>query len=862
MNTIYSLNKKFIKNRAMKRIFSVFLISSFILQGFSQSTSAYYLNGNITFDKSVTSPKEFFGHEIGEWHLSHDKLVSYIMDLARISDRAVWEEYGRSHENRPLGHLIISSPENIRNLENIRLEHIKLSDPYSSGEADIKSMPLVIKLGYGIHGNESSASNASAIVAYYLVAATGKEIDELLGRTVILIDPCLNPDGFQRHSTWVNFARSLNDNPDPNSWEFSESWPGGRTNHYWFDLNRDYIMLQHPESQGRVEAFYRWRPNINTDHHEQGSSATFFYMPGIQSRNNPLTPAVNQQLTAEIGKFHEKHLNRIGSLYFTEEGYDDYYLGKGSSFPDIHGSIGILFEQAGVRGHLRETPGFLLSFPFAIRNQVTVSLSTLEAGLQMREKLLGHQIDFYKSALDEASGQAVKAYLFTEPDDNAKISEFIRILQCHRIKVYPLKKDLTREGIFFAAGKSYIVPMSQPEHRFIRSLFEPVKEFTDSSFYDISTWNLPMSFNIPFTTITSSKEAEALTLKDVAVRPAPEGKIIGPEEPYAYLFEWNEYLAPKALYALLDAGVVAKVAKKEFAFANSELSHKFSYGTIMIPVSGQKTGSSELKKLISSVAADCGLTVYGVSTGYTETGMDLGSGSFAVLEVPSVAMVVGDGASSSDAGEIWHMLDTRFSIPVTLINGSRFASVNLSKYNVIIITGSPSISQSGVENIRRWSGEGGVLIGYKGANSWLSRNKLADIQYVPSAESNIISGIYAERSANSAAGSIPGSIFEVRLDLTHPLCYGYTRDRLPVFKSGTTVALPDAGIYNNPVRYSDSPLLSGYCTEKNLKRLEGAPFASIHGRNIISIYDNTNFRAIWYGSTKIFMNALFFGQVI
>ncbi|MBN1108881.1 MAG: hypothetical protein JXA55_08925, partial [Bacteroidales bacterium] len=405
-------------------------------------------------------------------------------------------------------------------------------------------------------------------------------------------------------------------------------------------------------------------------------------------------------------------------------------------------------------------------------------------------------------------------------------------------------------------------PMNQPEHRFIRSLFEPIKEFTDSSFYDISTWNLPMSFNIPFTALSSTKEAEALSGAILNVSPVVEGKITGSAEPYAYLFEWNEYLAPKALYTLLDAGVVAKVAKKEFAFANNELNHKFSYGTIMIPVSGQKTGSSELKELIRSVAAECGLTVYGVSTGYTETGMDLGSGSFAVLEKPSVAMIVGDGAAGGDAGEIWHMLDTRFNIPVTMINSSRFASANISKYNVLIITGSPSISQSGVENIRRWTGEGGVVIGYKGGNSWLARNKLTDIQYVSSAESNIVSGVYADRSANSAANSIPGSIFEVRLDLTHPLCYGYTRDRLPVFKSGTQIAKPDAGIYNNPVKYAASPLLSGYCTEKNLKRLEGAPFASIHGRNIISIYDNTNFRAIWYGSSKIFLNALFFGQVI
>ncbi len=260
----------------MKKI-PVFLILGLLaLQSRSQVTLDYYLPSDIKYNSTITTPSDFFGHEIGEWHLTHDRLYFYMRELARLSDRVVWEEYARSYEGRPLGHLIISSPENIRNLEQLRIQHVLLSDYNASGKADIRNMPLFIKLGYGVHGNESSAQNASALVAYYLTAGEGEKIDELLQQTVILIDPSLNPDGMQRHSTWVNAAKSLNNNPDPNSWEFSEPWPGGRSNHYWFDLNRDYFSIQHPESAGRVTAFYRWRPNINTDHHEQGSGATFF----------------------------------------------------------------------------------------------------------------------------------------------------------------------------------------------------------------------------------------------------------------------------------------------------------------------------------------------------------------------------------------------------------------------------------------------------------------------------------------------------------------------------------------------------------------------------------------------------------
>ncbi|MDX2415389.1 MAG: M14 family zinc carboxypeptidase, partial [Bacteroidales bacterium] len=242
-----------------------FLIVTLLLSVFSyaQTDLSYYLPEDINYSASIPAPAEFAGHQIGDLHLTHDKIYFYMLRLAELSDRAIWEEYGISHEGRALGNLVISSSSNIRNIDNIRKKHISLSDPAVSTGLDISDMPVVVKLGYGVHGNESSAQNASVLIAYYLTAGNGDKIDELLNNTVILIDPSLNPDGLQRHSTWVNMYKSSRLNPDANSIEFKEAWPGGRTNHYWFDLNRDYIMLQHPESIGRVEAFHRWKPNIN-----------------------------------------------------------------------------------------------------------------------------------------------------------------------------------------------------------------------------------------------------------------------------------------------------------------------------------------------------------------------------------------------------------------------------------------------------------------------------------------------------------------------------------------------------------------------------------------------------------------------
>jgi hypothetical protein len=785
-----------------------------------------------------------------------------MLELARVSEKAVWEEYARSYEGRPLGNLIISSAGNIRNIDNLREEHLQLCDPSHSENMDIKNMPVFIKLGYGVHGNESSAQNASAIIAYHLIAGEGKEMDELLRSAVILIDPSLNPDGMQRHSTWVNLTKSLYNNPDPASWEFNEPWPGGRSNHYWFDLNRDYIMLQQPESVGRVAAFHRWKPNINTDHHEMGANSTFFFQPGIKSRNNPLTPSFIQELTEEIGKYHEKYLNNIGSLYYTEESFDDFYVGKGSSYPDIHGSVGILFEQAGVKGHLRETPGGLLSFPFAIRNQFTVSLSTLEAGLRMKDKLLTCQRKFYRDALAEADKHHVKAYVFSEPSDIGRLNEFISILLQHGIRVYSAARDYTNNGVQYKAENSYIVPLKQTEFRFIRSLFEPVKEFTDSTFYDISTWVLPMSFNIQHTTVNLLKEVDGLTGNEIKEIKPPDGKLLAGNNNYAYLFEWSEYLAPKALFKLMDAGLSTRVSTKRFVAVNGSFKKAFAYGTILIPVTGQVLPGEEVSRLMESVAKDCGITIYGVSTGLTPEGIDLGSDAFKPLVKPSVVMVTGDGMSSSDVGEIWHMMDTRFKIPVTMVTAARFGTVNLNRYNVLIIAGSPSLGSAAIESIKAWNRQGGTIIAYKGGNLWLSRNKITEIEYVPVAPGRKTKGVFLNKSADNQVNKIPGSIFETKLDLTHPLCFGFSRDLLPVFKSDTTVTKKNGNIYNNPIIYTDNPLLSGYCTKDNIERIKGAPFASIHGNRIISIYDNTNFRAVWYGTNKIFLNALFFGQIM
>ncbi|HSI71366.1 MAG TPA: M14 family zinc carboxypeptidase, partial [Gillisia sp.] len=354
---------------------------------------SYYLPQDISYDENITTPQEVLGYIPGEWHVTHDLLLTYMRTLAEESPRITIENRGKTYEGRPLILLTITSPENHNNLEQIRQDHLKLTRENSSN-LNTANMPIVVNQGFSIHGNEASGSNAALLAAYYLAAGQGTKIEELLNNTIILFDPSFNPDGLQRFAYWANTNRSHNLNPDPQDREFSEVWPGGRTNHYWFDMNRDWLPAQLPESRARIETFHKWHPNILTDHHEMGSNSSFFFQPGIPSRTHPLTPQMNQDLTKEIGTYHAAALDKIGSLYYTEEDYDDFYYGKGSTFPDINGSIGILFEQGSSRGHVQETNNGLLTFPFTIRNQFTTALSTLEAAVGMREKILNFQREF------------------------------------------------------------------------------------------------------------------------------------------------------------------------------------------------------------------------------------------------------------------------------------------------------------------------------------------------------------------------------------------------------------------------------------------------------------------------------------
>jgi len=827
----------------MKKLFVFFLFLSISISAQKVDLS-YYLPKNVTYDKSIPTPKEVIGHEVGEWHVTHDKLVEYMKALAASSDRISIENRGKTYEDRPLLLLTITSPENHKNLEEIRQAHINATDDNS---VDISENPIVVYQGFSIHGNEPSGSNAALAVAYYLAAADN--IDDLLTNTVILFDPSFNPDGLQRFAYWANTNKSKNINPDPNDREYSEVWPRGRTNHYQFDMNRDWLPVQLLESKARIASFHKWLPNILTDHHEMGSNSSFFFQPGIPSRTNPLTPQLNQDLTKEIATYHAKALDKIGSLYYSEESFDDFYYGKGSTFPDINGSIGILFEQASSRGHAQETANGVLTFPFTIRNQFTAALSTLEAAKKMRVKILQYQQDFYKESrkLEEK-----KAIVFGDEKDGAKSFHLAEVLKRHQVKIHEVKSDFTSNGKNFKKGYSYVVPMNQKNQRLVKAMFDVRKTFKDSLFYDVSAWTFNHAFGVDYAENVSLAKAG----KEITSLKINTGTVSFKSD-YGYLMPWNEYYTPKALNAFLQKGLRAKVSMKNFKNGGNS----YEYGTIFIPVQNQKLDADELHQFLMNVASESHVNIAGVTTGLND-GIDLGSNNFSAIKKPKVAMLVGSGVVSYDSGEIWHLFDQRFDMRLTRIDLSYFTKIEISKYTHIIIPSS-NIDKAAIEKLKTWVKNGGVIVGYKNTAKWLSSNKMISLQFDKQKMDTIKDISFENKSLKSGAQFIGGAIFEANLDRSHPINFGYKNDKIALFRNSTIFIKADKKSYNNPIQYTSNPLLSGYISKENAKIIKNTvPFkVQKLGRGKVIVFtDNTNFRAFWFGTNKLLMNAIFFGD--
>ncbi|VAW10370.1 Secreted protein containing N-terminal Zinc-dependent carboxypeptidase related domain [hydrothermal vent metagenome] len=840
-------------------IFFALLIASY--SNAQKKLLTYYLPDE-QYNINIPTPESVFGFQVGERHLTSDLIKIYLEKVAEKSDRVHLEYQSVSHEKNPLLLLTITSEENHSRLEEIRQEHLKLTDSKISGNLDLNKMPAVVYQAYSIHGTESSGANASVLWVYYLAASQTKETEELLNETIILVDPYLNPDGLNRFASWVNSNRGDNNSADIQERGHARPWPSGRTNHYLFDMNRDWITTEHPESKGRIKTFHHWKPNFLADHHEMGSSKTYFFQPGVPERVHPMTSASNQDITAKIAKFHAAELDEIGSLYYSGEGYDDFYYGKGSAYPDINGGIGILFEQASVGGPMKDSPNGPLSFEYSIKNQLETSFSTVKGVNKHRKELLEYQRDFFNKAFQKGSSDTDKAYIFQEKHDKGKLKLFIELLQRHHVEVYKLNSNVKMNKVNYQADHSFVIPLKQHQYHFIKSAFTKTTSFTDTIFYDVSSWTLPLAYNIDFSPLKKKFSPNLVGKKidaNESFKPLNKPNLSS----YAYLFKWDDYYAPRALAIFQKEGVRTKVSTATFTI-NGE---NFEEGAILIPIQNQTKDKAAIYELVLKAQQETDIQIHCVSHGLTPIGIDLGSPSFKTLRNPKIALIVGNGMSQYDAGEVWYLFDKIYNKTIVKLEVQNLHDYNLDKYNTIIMTDGSynTMHKSAIGKIKYSVKNGATLIVTKKAVKWAQKNDLAYVKLKKVEKQNNAALKYNDHDSDFRSMELKGVIFEANLDITHPIGFGYKNSKLPILKRGNIILEPSKNPYASPLKYASNPLLSGYVRKENYEEIKNSALiiVSKFGKGkVISFADNPNFRMFWKGTTKLFTNAVFFGNII
>ena len=878
MFTLFTASRDAASTGARLRRWSALLAVLVLLSapGTSHAQTDYFFPDSLQFDPDIPAPADFLGYDIGAHHTRHDRIVAYFRALARQSDRITVTEVGQTNELRPMIYAIVTAPEHHANLDALRQQHLQLSDPDAEVE-NLSDQPIVVQLGYGVHGNETSSSEVAMLQAYHLVAGQGAAVERYLREGIFLIEPVLNPDGRDRHTHWANMHKGDPLVTDPLDREHNEVWPSGRTNHYWFDLNRDWFPLTQIESRNRVDFYHQWRPTIVTDYHEMGTGSTYFFEPTEPGGSwNPLVPeAVYRQLTSYFADNWSDALDDIGTLYFTKEVFDNSYPGYGSTYPNMYGGIGFVFEQASARGHAQESDTRTVTFPYTIRNQLRTSLATVKTSIAQKAAFLQHQRDFFTSALDEAEDFPTDAYVFGHRQDTTRVRAFLDLLHRHEIDVYALDDEYTAaDGTTFAPGSAYVVPTRQPQYRMVRSVFEKVTEFADSTFYDTSAWSIALSYGLPHVAVQEGDVPQG-----AAVTAVPTRGGIGTVDrsTYAYLLDWNDYHAAKALYALQQHNVVTKTAFEPFTIRTTSGVRDYPRGSILIPLQPQTISADSLHRLVEHAERHAGVNIQAAPTGFARDGIDLGSGNFEPLETPEALMLVGEGTSGYESGQVWHLLDTRVDMPITKVDRVDFGRVHLPDYTTMVLVSGryDFLEEDDIDAIRRWIEAGGTLITIRYATQWAVDAGLVDDPALTGDEDDAEGDEgeddaaerrdFADADAIEGAQQIGGSIYEVDLDTTHPLAFGVTQRKFPVYRDHSLFMPPADNPYSTVARYTEDPHLSGYVSDENLAEIRNSASLlvdEVGSGRIILFVDNPNFRGMWYGTNKLFFNALFFGSTV
>ena len=869
------------------------LLLSILTSLHAVAQNSYFFPKASSLDPKIPTPEQFLGYPIGTYYTRYDQVIAYFKELAKVSDRVHVEGIGKTYEQREQIIVTITAPANYSNLENIRKEHLSQVDP--SKPVLSNNAPVIIHLGYGVHGNETSSTEASLLAGYYLAASDDAETQNWLSASVIFIDPALNPDGRDRAANWHNAYHSFPAVGDPLDKEHQEGWPNGRTNHYFTDLNRDWLNLVQVESRNRIAFFHKWYPNVQIDFHEQGTNATYYFEPTPKSHESPIIPQFLYEFQVTLAKYHAQALDEIGSLYFTKENYDNLSPIYGSTYPKFFGSVAATFEQASSRGILQESSNGPLSFAFTIRNHLSTSFSTIKGAVAEKAGLFKVQKDFFKYALAQGQKNPAKAFVFGDSRDKTLTNKFLALLLQHKIEVFELPSNLTQEGKTFEEGAAYVVPSAQPNFLLVHSIFEE-NTLRDSIFYDNTGWSIIHAYGLKYAKLKGSFSKG----KEVRTVPAAAGKPVGTKSAYAYLINSTDYNYTKALYELQRRDVLVKTAFKGFSANTSAGKAVFLPGALVIPVVGQRLTVDSLFAAVNDVAVRANIDITSVSSGFSAEGIDLGSSNIRTTRKPEVAVAFGQGVTASEAGQVWFLLNQQLDLPVSKLDLSSFARAPLGRYNVLVLpAGNYSAwDKATIDRIKAWVDAGGTLITFQTATAWAVANDLVkerlaqtDVFRRPGELPAAASGSKTEETskdekANKAPSAavarnerldyarqedvegskrINGAIFQADLDITHPIAFGITDRKLFINKNGSTLLLPSSNKYGTVAQYTATPFINGYSSKANVAKVanSAAIIATASGNGEVVLFaDDPTYRGYWLGTNRLFLNAIFFGNLL
>lgn len=803
------------------------------------------------------SPSAFLGYELGDHFTPHHRVVAYFEYAAAAApSKMQWNTYGKTYEGRTLNYAVVSTPENMARIASIQNNNLRLAGMVSGAAGDA-GQPVVVWLSYNVHGNEASSTEVSMQMLYELLSGKNAAAETWLKNTVVIIDPCLNPDGRDRYVNWINQVSGTKPNASIASREHHEPWPQGRSNHYYFDLNRDWAWQSQVETQQRVKAYHSWMPAIHVDFHEQYYNSPYYFAPAAEPFHEVITP-FQREFQHTIGKNHARYFDNKGWLYFTREFFDLFYPAYGDTYPIYNGAIGMTYEQAGhsMAGLAIASDGDTLTLKDRIAHHLATGLSTIEVASENYLKLNTEFAKYFDNGKRNGSGE-FHTYVVKSASPG-KMQALKTLFDRNKIEYgYPANINTTK-GFNYFTGKTesfklsasdLVISTHQPKAALVRVLFEPQSRLSDSLTYDITAWAIPYAFGVQTYALS-----ERLNAGESAA--ASEKAPIG-EDAYAYLVNYSSFEDARFLSALMNEDFKVRLSESSFVYNGKN----YNAGTLIILKNGNAGKIKRLLTLADSFSAD----ISAIGSGFMDSGVDMGSEKIRVLRKPRVGVLAGEGLDQHGVGEIWHLFDQQLDFPVTMFNSSDPRELSLKEIDVLILAdGNYEVfsDKDGDNGLKDWVRNGGKIIAIGSAaaqmseTGWGFSRKKENTEEAKAEYENLKK--YADRDRASLSDHIPGAIYKTELDNTHPLGYGYPQFYFTLKLNSAIYDFLKDG-WNVGVLKKDKQV-SGFVGNRLQNKLKDGTTIGVvpMGKGTVIFFsDDPIFRSFWENGKLLFFNAVF-----